>query len=154
MAQPFKYERAAAVLVDAAYLGDEAAAKKWKLTTRTIENYRARLKTDSVLSEFFARKRQVAEGNWSTQLRRALGVTLDKAVMIVECVEPLITEVQKDGTTLEVPNIAALDMLIRAGKELGEIALAMEVLNAGNPEQSPGVPASGPNVATGTRLPN
>lgn len=153
MAQHFNYERAAAVLVDAAYLGDEPAAKKWNITTRTIENYRARLKDDPKLSELFLQKRAAAEGSWVVELRRALQATLTKAAMIVECIEPVIVVETELGQVREV-NMEGLKVLVGTGKALGEIALALEVLNAGDADQNATAPASGRGVAHRPPLPN
>lgn len=153
MAYRLNYERAAAILVDAAYLGDEKAAKKWDVTTRTIENYRSRLKTDPKLSDLFARKRAAAEGNWVSELKRALTRTLQKATMIVECIEPIVVVETELGQEQQV-NMPALRTLIAAGKDLGEIALALEVLNAGDADQNADAAAQGPNLAHGASLPN
>jgi hypothetical protein len=137
MAYRLNYERAAAILVDAAYLGDEAAAKKWKITPRTIFNYRERLRSDPKLSELFSRKRSSAEGNWISELRRALTATLQKATLIVECIEPVeIIETEYGGQT-QVVNMVGLRTLIAAGRDLGEIALALQVLDAGDADQNP-----------------
>lgn len=155
MAQHLNYERAAAILVDAAYLGDEVAAKKWNVTTRTVENYRARLKTDSKLSELFARKRAAAEGNWASELKRGLMATMRKATMIVECIEPVVVvEDPETGFQTQEVNMPALRTLIAAGKELGELAIALEVLNAGDPDQNADPPAQGRGVAPDQPLHN
>lgn len=153
MAHHLNYERAAAILVDAAYLGDEEAAKKWKITVRTIYNYREKLKTDAKLSELFKRKRALAEGSWVSELKRALRTTLHKATMIVECIEPVEVIETELGQEQRV-NVPALRTLIAAGKELGEIAIALEVLNAGDPDQDADPPAQGQGVAQGRPLPN
>ncbi len=42
----FNPDRAALILLDSILLGDERASEKWKVTVRTIENHRARLKSD------------------------------------------------------------------------------------------------------------
>ena len=42
----FNYERAAAAIVDAAYMGDKEAAQKHGVTTRTVRRWRKRLETD------------------------------------------------------------------------------------------------------------
>lgn len=153
MARKFNHERAAAALVDAAYMGDAAAAKKWKVTTRTIELWRERLKTDPILSEFFASKRQAAESGWSTQLKRTLGQVLEKAGMIASSIEPIITkEDPETGFQEEVVNEDALLLLVRAGKDLGEIALAMEVLNAGDAEANAAHRPRGQEVDDGPAL--
>ena len=155
MARTFNYERAAAALVDAAYLGDAAAAKKWEVTVRTIELWRDRLKTDSILSEFFARKRAAAESRWSTRLQRLLGSVMDKSQTIVESIEPLVHfEDPETGLQETRVNMAALPILIKAGKDLGEIALALEVLNAGDADPNGNAPAQGAGVENRPSLPN
>ncbi|MFC6592392.1 hypothetical protein ACFP81_10575 [Deinococcus lacus] len=153
MAYKLNYERAAAILVDAAYLGDEAAAKKWKITVRTIYNYRERLKTDIKLSELFTKKRTAAEGDWASSLRRTLGQVLDKAGQIASSIEPVvIREDPETGFQEEVVNEAALLLLVKAGKDLGEIALAMEVLNAGDAETNAAHRPGGQEVDDGPAL--
>lgn len=155
MARKFNYERAAAALVDAAYLGDAAAAKKWDVSVRTIEIWRERLKTDLILSEFFARKRRAAESQWSTRLKRLLGAVMDKSQVIVESINPIETyEDEETGLQEQRVNLDALPILIRAGKDLGELAIALEVLNAGDPDQDADPPAQGPGLAQGKPLPN
>ena len=72
MARKFNHERAASVLVDAAYHGDEEAAAKWGLTTRTIQNYRRRLATDTILSQFFAQKKLLVESEWKDETADAI----------------------------------------------------------------------------------
>ncbi|WP_272977124.1 hypothetical protein [Deinococcus geothermalis] len=153
MAYHLNYERAAAILVDAAYLGDEEAAKKWKITVRTIYNYRERLKTDPKLSDLFRQKRAAAEGDWRSELKRALTRTLGKATLIVECIEPVIVVETELGQEQQV-NMPALRTLIAAGKDLGELALALEVLNAGDTQPDARPPAAGAGVANRPDLPN
>lgn len=153
MAYRLNLERAAAILVDAAYLGDEVAAKKWNVTTRTIQNYRKELKSNAKLSELFARKRAAAEGNWVSELKRALRTTLSKATQIIECIEPVIVVETELGQEQQV-NIQGLKILVAAGKDLGEIALALEVLNAGDADQNADPPAEGEDLAYRSPLPN
>lgn len=153
MAYRLNYERAAAILVDAAYLGDEEAAKKWKITVRTIFNYRERLKTDVKLSELFRIKRAAAEGSWVSELKRALSATLRKATMIVECIEPIETVETELGQEQKV-NLPALRTLIGAGKDLGEIALALEVLNAGDADPYADPAAENQGLEDRPSLPN
>ncbi len=75
-------ERVAEILVDAFTLGDGTAARKWRITTRTVRNYRVRLKTDTELSAIFHQKRVTNEDELSTLrvrfLRRALAVLEEK----------------------------------------------------------------------------
>lgn len=77
-------DRIAWVLLDAIALGDGPAARKWGITRRTVERYRALAKTDHELSDLVAEKRLVAEAELSTLrvrfLRRAL-CRLEKKIM-------------------------------------------------------------------------
>lgn len=139
--------------MDAAYLGDEEAAKKWKITTRTIFNYRKMLKTDIKLSDLFRSKRAAAEGSWVSELKRALTATLRKATMIVECIEPVEVVETELGQEQQV-NVKALRTLIGAGKDLGEIALALEVLNAGDADPYADPAAENQGLEDRPSLPN
>lgn len=71
-------DRASWILLDAIALGDTAAAKKWGCHRRTIEGYRARVKTDEQLAGLLAEKRREAETDLANLrvrfLRRALKV--------------------------------------------------------------------------------
>lgn len=155
MAHHLNYERAAAILVDAAYLGDDEAAKKWKINPRTIFNYRERLKTDPKLSELFRKKRAAAEGSWVSELKRGLTSAFRKAHMIIECIEPVVTvEDPETGFQTQEVNMPALRTLIAAGKDLGEIALALEVLNAGDADPDADAQAPGAGLADRPSLPN
>lgn len=153
MAYKLNRERAAAILVDAAYMGDEEAAKKWKVTVRTIFNYRERLKSDAILSELFHQKRAVAEVNWVSRLKKTMGAILDKATMIVECIEPVMVIETELGQQQEV-NMVGLRTLIVAGKELGEIALAWEMIHADADEQDDAAAKAGPSISGRPALPN
>ncbi|HEX2865258.1 MAG TPA: hypothetical protein VHN99_11870 [Deinococcales bacterium] len=130
-------DRAAAILVDAAYLGDPKAAERWKITTRTIENYRARLKKDPELSAIFAQKRQAAEGDWKSELARALRTGVRRLARMLD-------EVQ--GSDLE-----AIEAVTGAVKALSEIDLTREVLNAGHADAHSGRATQGASL--GQRAP-
>lgn len=52
----FNYERAAAAIVDAAYMGDKEAAQKHGVTTRTIRRWRKRLETDAYFESLVSDK--------------------------------------------------------------------------------------------------
>lgn len=69
-------ERAAEILVDASAMGDRSTARKWDISTRTIERYRVRIKTDEVLSGLVAERRKAVEHELSVMrvayMRRAL----------------------------------------------------------------------------------
>ena len=73
----FDRDKAAAVLVDAAYRGDEEAARLWGIHQRTVENHRKRLATDSELVAIFERKRALAEQGWIDRFPATLGAGAD-----------------------------------------------------------------------------
>ena len=73
----FDREKAAAVLVDAAYRGDEEAARLWGIHQRTVENHRKRLATDTELVALFERKRALAEQGWIDRFPATLGAGAD-----------------------------------------------------------------------------
>lgn len=49
-------DRAALVLADAMVMGDNGAARKWRLSRQTVLNYRKRMKTDSQLLQLYKEK--------------------------------------------------------------------------------------------------
>ncbi len=153
MAYHLNHERAAAILADAAYLGDEATAKKWNITVRTIFNYRERLASDPKLSELFQRKTRRAEVGWAERLKVTMGSILDKAAMIVESIEPVIVVETSFGGQTNIVNTEGLKLLIDAGERLGQIALAMEMIHAGDGENDPPAKA-GETVPGRPSLPN
>ena len=77
MTRTLDYDKAAAVLVDAAYRGDEAAAGLGGITARTVQNYRARLAADPKLSLIFERKRALVEREWVDHFPAVLGAGAD-----------------------------------------------------------------------------
>lgn len=68
----FNYDRASAVLVEAAYFGDKTASERYGISIRSIENYRARLEDDMELVAFFAIKKQKFEDDWAEELPVAI----------------------------------------------------------------------------------
>jgi len=64
--------RAAMILVQAAYSSDTSAAKHWGISVRTIQNYRARLNSDSDFARLFALKKAEFEQAWLTDMPLAL----------------------------------------------------------------------------------
>lgn len=78
MAAPtFDRDRALRILLDAFDLGDRKAAEHWKVSERTIRNYRERLAGDPELAGAFQQKRAELERDWRQARRRALrsGIT-------------------------------------------------------------------------------
>jgi hypothetical protein len=118
----FDAERAAHVLVDATYHGDAKAAEKWKITKRTVENYRARLPKDPHFSSLFASKLKHAEGGWRASRRKTLRAGLDK-----------LSELISKATSPEhIPAVTG------AVKVLGELEVTAEALNVGDGGDQPG----------------
>ena len=73
----FKPHLAAVTLVEAAYRGDDEAAERWGVTTRTIMNWRARLDEDVEFSAIFAHKKEQFEAGWRDELGLALRAGID-----------------------------------------------------------------------------
>ena len=129
----FKPDRAAAVLADAAYLGDAQAAKRWNVALRTVANYRARLKTDPEFARFFQEVRQSAEGDWTSELSRALKTGVRKLACMLD-----------QTTALDPDTMQAVTAAIKA---LAEIAITREVLDVGNAQPRTGIPTQGQPMA-------
>lgn len=110
----FDAERAARVLADAAEFGDAKAAEKWKITTRTVENYRARLRSDPVLSGSFARIEREETRDWHAARRRFLRAGVDK-------LRELIAQAGPDQ----------LDDVSKALERIGNLDVASEALGVG-----------------------
>lgn len=68
----FNQDRAAKALVDAILMGDRAAAEKYDVTIRTMENWRSRLDTDPHFSAFFQELRAKKDERWADDLAAAL----------------------------------------------------------------------------------
>jgi hypothetical protein len=65
-------DHAAMVLVDALLLGDKAAAAKHETTTRTIRNYRAKLKTNKQLGLAFKDAVDAIRVSWADDIPLAI----------------------------------------------------------------------------------
>jgi hypothetical protein len=112
-------ERVAEILVDAYAIGDGPAARKWMTSKRTIQRYRARVKTDADLAALVLQKRGETEEELSVLrvqfLRRAL-VVLERKIK------------KRSATVHEVAG---------AVKIVGELHQVAEVLDAGDDEPDP-----------------
>lgn len=113
-------ERIAEILVDAYVLGDGSAARKWRVSTRTIRRYRAAAKTDEALSALVQEKRDGA-----TEELAALRV-----VFLREAINVLRTKIKKRSAT--VHEVAG------AVKIVGELHQVAEVLDERDDEPDPG----------------
>ena len=84
------YEKAAAILVESDFFGDDEVATRWGVTTRTIRNYRMRLVEDPQLSSLFQIKRQLFAASWVDDASKTLKIALDelsKRVRTAQCEE-------------------------------------------------------------------
>jgi hypothetical protein len=70
-------EEIARTLVDAVLEGDEVAAKKHKLSTRSVWRYRARSRKDSRLAELVRAKLELKEKDWAQDLPGAIGAAIE-----------------------------------------------------------------------------
>lgn len=66
------YDRAAMVLVDAAFSNDVRAARKHNVDDRTIRRWRERMETDEVLSEKVRIAYEQATNKWADRLNGAI----------------------------------------------------------------------------------
>lgn len=73
----FNRERAATVLVEAAYTDDEKAAEKWGVTRVSIWGWRKRLATDPQLLTLFNYKKEQFEAEWAQDLPLAIKAGID-----------------------------------------------------------------------------
>ncbi len=73
MAKPsVDIDRAAMILVEAAFFGDVRASEKWGIHKRTVENYRKRLEDDNRLVALFHLKREAFLTDWIETLPVAI----------------------------------------------------------------------------------
>lgn len=89
MASPkFDRERALRVLVDAAQMGDRQAAERWKVSEKTVRNYRQRLSGDPSLAEAFRVKNAEVSEDWRRERLDFLRFGIGKLKQLVEQATP------------------------------------------------------------------
>ncbi len=120
MAAPkIDYDKASRALIDAQFIGDEAAAPQHGVTTRTIERWRARMPEDKQLSEAVGRRLrlivQTKDDLWLKQVPHAL----EKLLGLVERI-----------TDENDPTWDDLGKAMSAISALADIALVRRVLDA------------------------
>ena len=132
---------AAQMLLEAVIGGDKVVAAKYGVSTRTIQRIRKRAETgsDTKLSEEVAKKKQLAEREWSKRVPEAMGAAVNFLETAARQADP------KDP--------GAIHSIAGALKMLSEVAATWKVLdarlsqNAGqNREGNRQIPASGDNV--------
>jgi hypothetical protein len=116
MSRTFNYERAASALVDAIFSGDKAAAEKWDVSTRSIEEWRVRLKEDSELEAQFKIKKKAREKSWAGEIPH----TIEEGLKFI-----------KDATKHADPaDPQAINAITSALKVLMDVDLTKQVLDA------------------------
>lgn len=76
MAPKFSRERAALILAEASLFGDEATARRWGCSTRTVNRYRNQAITDPKLSESVALKKAMLLSGWQEDVVKAIKTAL------------------------------------------------------------------------------
>jgi len=116
MSQSFNMERAAEVLLEAAISGDAQAAKKYGVSPRSLDNWRKRLNTDPIFSEFFQGKKALRDQAWGDKLPAAYNAILQ-----------FLEESAKAASNTDPESIKAMTLAL---KTLSEIRLTERVLDA------------------------
>lgn len=121
------YERAATILVEAAFSNDKTAAEKYGVTTRTVQRYRDRLETDDELALLVAIKKQRFEDGWADELSGAIRSS--------------IRFLQRAANEADPKDPAVIHAVAGSLKILADVTLTKKVLDArltgrGEPERA------------------
>lgn len=116
MGRRLDYDRVAAILVEALYYGDQETAKRWDITTRTIQNYRARLDDDAELSVIFADKKAAFETEWANEVPAAL--------------RSAVRFLMRAGEEADPSDPQAIHAVAGALKMLAEVRFTKDILDA------------------------
>lgn len=81
---PFDRDRAVKILVDALAVGDEQAAARWGVCTKTLQRYRARLANDPELARAVKATSQKLDAEWRTARRTFLRAGIRKLQELVD----------------------------------------------------------------------
>ena len=84
----FSIERASEVIVDALLLGDDQAAARHNVATRTVKRYRARMRTDAALAQVVSAKKARVEQDWTDARRRFLRRAIAKLEQLIDGAKP------------------------------------------------------------------
>jgi len=112
----FNCERAAAALVDAAYMGDKKAADKHGVTSRSIRNWRERLDGDPDFSAVFREKKLLSDQEWASELPSAI--------------RSAIRFVRESAKESKLGDPKATAVIADALSILAEVAITREILDA------------------------
>ncbi len=72
----FDYQRAAAILAEAAFSDDRSVCQKYGITDRTLRRYRARMMNDPRLSAIVREKQARLTEKWADELGPAIGAAV------------------------------------------------------------------------------
>lgn len=101
----YDLEQASSILADATIRDDDdKVAKRWNVSVRTIQRYRARMGTDRELAARVAQKVDEAERRWDRIRNRGL------TVLVQRMIELSATETDLDKVTNAVKELGELDI--------------------------------------------
>lgn len=116
-------------LVEAAMIGDRAAATKYGVSLRTLQRYRQALQSDPSFGALFERTANtLLTRPWADDLNDALKRTVAKMLELVEK-QPALPE--------------SLEAVVKAFAAMSELELAREVLGASNRQPDAAAPEAG-----------
>lgn len=115
-------DRAARILIEAAYLGDEKAIKRGGISIRTLQYYRKRLaEGDPELVELIGRYKQAMDREWASSLPMALNQS-------VEFIASAAAAAKDDKNTLRNPMM--ISSIAGAMKLLADVYYTGRVIDA------------------------
>lgn len=145
MARPkIDYDRAAKILIDTFEVGSAKAAERWKVTERTIQNYKTKLETDASLQEAFRRLSSIAKATWDRERAQAeLGWRLEahKALRASLATHRKLLERAEElaKSTDDIRVVAKLIAEVsKAVQRMGELDVAREALGVGSGDRQQG----------------
>lgn len=109
-------ERVAWILLDALALGDGSAARKWKVSRRTVERYRSRMRSEPELAAIVEEKRA--------------GTEVELSALRVRFLRKALTRLE---TKVDDPE-ASLHEIAGAVKIVGELHQVSEALSDERPD--------------------
>lgn len=132
---------AAQVLVDAAMLGDEAAAQRHKISDETVSRYRKLSQSDENLWKLVALKKRTAESQWADGLAGAI--------------KGQIEFLQRAAQAADASDPHAIHAMAGSLKILADIALTSRMIDArlasrAGPEGAADRPDAGPSIEAST----
>lgn len=110
------YPRIALILIESLFFGDNKAARRWGVTTRTIRNYRRMLEDSSELSTIFLERRREFEADWAKRIPASIIAGID-----------FLGEAARKADVTDPEVIRAVS---EAVKTLAEVGLAKEIIDA------------------------